>query len=96
MDIPCIGIEPTDSTAEFAEKLGISVIRSFFNNSLAEKLSTEGNKADLIIGNNVYAHVPDINDFTLGLKNILKPNGTITLEFAYLLTLIKLRKTYYL
>ena len=86
--IPCLGIEPTDSTAMAAEKLGISVQRKFFGKRLAEELTANGKQADLIIGNNVFAHVPYINDFTLGLKTALKPNGTITLEFAYLLSLI--------
>jgi SAM-dependent methyltransferase len=87
--IPCLGIEPTDSTATFAEKLGIPVQRKFFGNQLAQNLVANGNQADLIIGNNVFAHVPNINDFTRGLKKMLKPGGTITLEFAYLLKLIK-------
>ncbi len=88
-DIPCLGIEPTDSTAHEAEKQGIPVLRRFFNEHLASQLAAEGKAADLIIGNNVYAHVPDINDFTRGLKAVLKPEGTITLEFPHLLQLIK-------
>lgn len=87
--IPCLGIEPTDSTADIAEKLGIPVIREFFGDSLGKRLAAGGRLADLIIGNNVYAHVPDINDFTSGLKTLLKPNGTITLEFPYLMRLIE-------
>jgi SAM-dependent methyltransferase len=87
--IPCLGIEPTKSTAEVASKFKIPVIRKFFDKSLAKKLAKEGKKADLIIGNNVYAHVPDINNFTRGLKSILKDNGTISLEFPHLLNLIK-------
>ncbi len=87
--IPCLGIEPTDSTAEVAEGLGIPVIREFFGKSFAEKLASDGNNADLIIGNNVYAHVPDINDFTAGMKVLLKPKGTVTLEFPHLLKLIQ-------
>jgi hypothetical protein len=87
--IPCLGIEPTDSTATAAEAQGISVIRQFFGKRLAELLATEGQQADLIAGNNVYAHVPDINDFTAGLRTALKPNGTITLEFPHLQSLIK-------
>ena len=87
--IPCLGIEPAKSTADAAVKLGIPVQHEFFDSKLAEKLAANGKKADLIIGNNVYAHVPDINDFTLGLKMLLKPNGTITLEFAYLLKLVQ-------
>jgi len=87
-NIPCLGIEPTDSTAEAAEKIGIPVIRKFFGNTLAKDLQAENRLADLVIGNNVYAHVPDINDFTLGLKKILKPEGVITLEFPHLMRMI--------
>lgn len=87
--IPCLGIEPTDSTAEAAERLGIPVLRKFFGEALGKQLATEGKQADLIAGNNVYAHVPDINDFTRGLKAALKPNGTITLEFPHLMRLIE-------
>ena len=87
--IPCLGIEPTHSTAAAAEKLGISVLREFFGKALAKRLASEGKQADLIIGNNVYAHVPDINDFTKGLKASLKPGGTITLEFPHLMQLIE-------
>lgn len=87
--IPCLGIEPTASTAAAAEKLGISVLREFFGESLAKQLAANGKQADLIAGNNVYAHVPDINDFTRGLKVALKPGGTITLEFPHLMQLIQ-------
>jgi len=87
--IPCLGIEPTSSTADMAEKNGITVIREFFGKALGEQLSNTGRQADLIIGNNVYAHVPNINDFTQGLKAALKPNGTITLEFPHLMRLIE-------
>ncbi len=86
--IPCLGIEPTASTAEAAQALGIPVLREFFGEMLGRRLHAENQQADLIIGNNVYAHVPDINDFTLGLKAALKPEGTITLEFPHLLRLI--------
>jgi len=91
-NIPCLGIEPTDSTAAVAEQLGIPVLREFFGRSMAEQLAAEGRQADLILGNNVYAHVPDINDFTAGLKAALKPGGTITLEFPHLLNLIQLNQ----
>jgi len=87
--IPCLGIEPTASTAAAAEKLGIPVLREFFGEALGKRLADEGRLADLIAGNNVYAHVPDINDFTRGLKAALKPNGTITLEFPHLMRLIE-------
>ena len=88
-NIPCLGIEPTASTAAASEKLGIPVLREFFGQSLAQRLVAEGRQADLILGNNVYAHVPDINDFTAGLKTALKPGGTITLEFPHLMRLIE-------
>jgi hypothetical protein len=87
--VPCLGIEPTDSTAEVAEGLGIPVLREFFGETLGAKLAATGQQADLIAGNNVYAHVPDINDFTRGLKAALKPAGTITLEFPHFLQLVK-------
>jgi SAM-dependent methyltransferase len=87
--IPCLGIEPTASTAEAAEKLGVPVLRRFFGEALAQELSNDGKQADLIIGNNVYAHVPDINDFTRGMKLLLKPDGAITLEFPHLMRLIE-------
>lgn len=88
MGIPCLGIEPTDSTSEAAERLGIPVLREFFGEKTAVALAAQGRSADLICGNNVYAHVPDINDFTRGLAIALKPGGTITLEFPHLLRLI--------
>tara|TARA_B110000027_G_scaffold49112_1_gene53716 strand:+ start:2670 stop:3893 length:1224 start_codon:yes stop_codon:yes gene_type:complete len=87
--IPCLGIEPTDSTADIAEEMNIPVVRKFFSHALGKKLAKEGKKADLVIGNNVYAHVPDINDFTKGLKAILKIGGIITLEFPHLMRLIE-------
>ena len=87
--IPCLGIEPTASTASAAEELGVPVLREFFCSDLAQKLIEEKKYADLIIGNNVYAHVPDINDFTKGLKKLLKSDGVITLEFPHLMKLIE-------
>ena len=88
-DIPCLGIEPTASTADAAEKLGIPVLREFFGEALGKQLAAKYHQADLIAGNNVYAHVPDINDFTRGLKEALKADGTITLEFPHLMRLIE-------
>ena len=87
--IPCLGIEPTASTAMAAEMLGIPVLREFFGETLGRELGGDGGRADLIVGNNVYAHVPDINDFTLGLAAALKPEGTVTLEFPHLIQLIE-------
>lgn len=86
--IPCVGVEPTLSTAESAEKKGIDVIKDFFGFELSKKIKKKYGSADLICGNNVYAHVPDINDFTAGLKNLLKSSGTITLEFPHIYNLI--------
>jgi SAM-dependent methyltransferase len=87
--IPCLGIEPTASTAAAAEKLGIPVLREFFGEQLGRQLAARGRQADLIAGNNVYAHVPDINDFTRGLQAALKPGGTITLEFPHVMQLLE-------
>lgn len=87
--IPCLGIEPTDSTAAAAEALGVPVERAFFGEAMAEDLVSRGRSADLIMGNNVYAHVPDINDFTRGLAKLLKANGIVTLEFPHLMRLVE-------
>jgi len=87
--VPCLGIEPTDSTADAAEKIGVPVLRKFFGVEVARELVASGKKADLICGNNVYAHVPDINDFTEGLKITLKEDGVINLEFPHLMRLIE-------
>lgn len=83
--IPCLGIEPTASTATVARALGIEVLETFFGEDLARRIAP----ADLIVGNNVYAHVPDINDFTRGLCAALKPEGVVTLEFPHLLRLVE-------
>jgi SAM-dependent methyltransferase len=87
--IPCLGIEPTESTATAAESVGVPVLKEFFSEELGHNISRRGYQADLIIGNNVYAHVPDINDFTRGIKAALKQGGTLTLEFPHLLRLIE-------
>ncbi|MCK1291982.1 class I SAM-dependent methyltransferase [Bradyrhizobium sp. 30] len=88
-DIPCLGIEPTTSTADAAERIGVPVLRKFFGASTATELAGANKRADLICGNNVYAHVPDINDFTDGLRIALKEGGTINLEFPHLMNLIR-------
>lgn len=87
--IPCLGVEPTGSTAAAAEALGIPVMREFFGEAMACRLADGGRQADLICGNNVYAHVPDINDFTRGLCVALKPQGVVTLEFPHLMQLVE-------
>ena len=88
-NIPCIGIEPTNSTAQIAIKKEIETLTEFFDEKLAKKLAKEGKKSDLIIGNNVLAHVPGLNDFVRGLKIILKPRGIMTFEFPHLMKLIE-------
>jgi SAM-dependent methyltransferase len=86
-NIPVLGIEPTASTAQIAIEKGINTLVDFFDENLAQKLSG-AKKPDLIIGNNVLAHVPDINSFVRGLKILLKPEGIMTFEFPHLLKLI--------
>ena len=70
--IPCLGIEPTASTAAAAEAIGVPTLREFFSTELAQSLIERGHAADLILGNNVYAHVPDINDFTAQFENTVE------------------------
>jgi len=88
-NIPCFGIEPSASTANAAGDKGIETIQEFFTTSLAKKLVLQGRKADLIIGNNVLAHVPDLKGFVQGLRLLLTEEGTITMEFPHLMNLIK-------
>jgi 2-polyprenyl-3-methyl-5-hydroxy-6-metoxy-1,4-benzoquinol methylase len=87
-NIPVLGIEPTKNTATIAVKKGIETVTEFFGTVLAEELTKKGVLADLLIGNNVLAHVPDINDFVAGMKRILTPKGTITMEFPHLIQMI--------
>ena len=88
-NIPCLGIEPTENTAKAAREKGIETICEFFGKNLAEKLVSENKAADLVIGNNVLAHVPDINDFVEGIKILLKPRGVVTMEFPHLMKLVE-------
>ncbi|HWY13507.1 MAG TPA: methyltransferase domain-containing protein, partial [Bacteroidia bacterium] len=87
-NIPVLGIEPTNSTAQLAINKGIDTIIEFFDEELAQKLSAD-KKADLILGNNVLAHVPNLNNFVRGLKILLKPDGVMTFEFPHLMKLIE-------
>lgn len=89
LGIGCVGIEPTASTAAVARKLGIESIETFFGASFARRFVAERRQADLVLGNNVLAHVPDINDFVAGLREVLAPDGTITVEFPHLLQLVE-------
>lgn len=86
--VPVLGIEPTPNTAAAAKDKGIESIIDFFGVRLAEVLVSQGTKADLLLGNNVLAHVPDINDFVSGLKILLNPKGVITIEFPHILQMI--------
>ena len=79
--IPCLGIEPTASTAKAARAKGIEIVEEFFGVALAEKLVAQGKSADLTAANNVLAHVPDINDFVGGFARLLKPAGVSTSSF---------------
>ena len=87
--IPCLGIEPATNVAEIAIKKGIRTMNKFFGEKTAIEIIQSEKKADLIIGNNVLAHVPEINDFVKSLKIILKDNGVITMEFPHLMKLIE-------
>ncbi len=86
--IPHLGIEPAENVAKVALQKGLSTRIEFFGVDCANRLVQEGKRPDLLIGNNVLAHVPDLNDFVAGMKILLKPNGLITLEFPHLLQLI--------
>lgn len=86
--IPVLGIEPTANTAAVAKTKGIDSVIEFFGTDLAKKLQKDGKKADLLLGNNVLAHVPDINDFVGGMKVILNEKGVITMEFPHLYQLV--------
>ncbi|MFZ1802985.1 MAG: class I SAM-dependent methyltransferase, partial [Nitrospira sp.] len=87
--IPVLGVEPASNIAEVAKKKGIQTKVAFFGENTARDVAADGWAADLIIGNNVLAHVPDLNDFVKGLKVLLKPTGLITMEFPHLLQLMQ-------
>ena len=87
--IPCLGIEPTASTAAAARARGIPVVERFFGVALAQELLAQGHRADLMAANNVLAHVPDINDFVAGFATLLQPTGVATFEFPHLLQLVQ-------
>lgn len=87
--IPCLGIEPSANTAQAAREKGIETLEEFFSAEFAVSFAQKGKKADLIVGNNVLAHVPDINDFVKGLKIALNPGGVITMEFPHLMRLVE-------
>lgn len=89
LGIPCVGIEPTDSTASAAESIGLLVERMFLTQLSAIEIIDRHGQADLVVANNVIAHVPDITDFARGIATLTKPDGTISLEFAYGVDLVR-------
>lgn len=88
-NVPVLGIEPAANVAKVAIEKGVPTLVRFFGTQLAEELSAEGRRADLVLGNNVLAQVPNLNDFVEGLKILLAPDGVLTLEFPHLLRLIE-------
>ncbi|BAZ17327.1 C-methyltransferase [Calothrix sp. NIES-4071] len=88
-NIPVLGIEPAANIAKVAEEKGIPCVIKFFGVQTAKELVLQGVQADLLLGNNVLAHVPNLNDFIAGMKIILKPNGVLTMEFPHVLQLIE-------
>jgi hypothetical protein len=87
--IPVLGVEPAANVAECAMKRGIPSLVNFFGSRTALEMKREGRQADLLIGNNVLAHVPNLNDFVAGLKIVLKPEGAVTMEFPHLVRLME-------
>ena len=87
--VPVLGIEPAANCARVAEQKGVRTRVAFFGMRLAEELAREGKRADLLLGNNVLAHVPNLNDFVQGLQRLLGPQGVVTMEFPHLLNLIE-------
>jgi 2-polyprenyl-3-methyl-5-hydroxy-6-metoxy-1,4-benzoquinol methylase len=88
LDIPVLGIEPAANVAKVAEAKGIPSLVNFFGVNTATELVKTATQADLLLGNNVLAHVPDLNDFVAGMKIVLKPDGILTMEFPHLLQLM--------
>ena len=87
--VPVLGIEPAANCARVAEEKGVRTRVAFFGTRLADELAREGKRADLLLGNNVLAHVPNLNDFVQGLKRLLAPQGVVTMEFPHLLNLVE-------
>jgi hypothetical protein len=86
--IPVLGVEPAANVAAVAVREGVPTETRFFGRAFAQELAASGRQADLLVGNNVLAHVPDLNDFVAGLQAALKPRGTISMEFPHLLRLV--------
>jgi SAM-dependent methyltransferase len=90
MGVPVLGVEPAANVAAAGRAAGVPTDVSFFGRATAERLHAEGSAADLIVGNNVFAHVPDINDFVAGFAVLLKPNGVLSLEFPHVMKLVEM------
>jgi SAM-dependent methyltransferase len=88
LGVPVLGIEPAGNVAEAAQARGVPTLVDFFGRAFAERLAADGTRADLIVGNNVLAQVPDLNDFVAGIRCLLAPEGVVTLEFPHLERLI--------
>jgi SAM-dependent methyltransferase len=89
MGIPVLGIDPSDTVAAAAGKIGVPTLVRFFGETVARELVQEGRQADLIVANNVLAHVPKLNEFVAGIALLLRADGTVTIEFPHLLELIE-------
>ena len=87
--IPCVGVEPTAGTADAARARGIETIGEFFGRDFGRRFAATRRQADLVLGNNVLAHVPDIDDFVAGFREVLAPGGSVTVEFPHLLELVR-------
>jgi SAM-dependent methyltransferase len=87
--VPCLGIEPAANVAKAAVERGVETRVAFFGRELGRELKAEGRQADLVLGNNVLAQVPDVNSFVAGIPEVLKPNGTVTFEFPHLMRLFE-------
>ena len=94
-EVPVLGIEPAANVARVAVEKGVPTLVDFFGSKLAKELASAGKCADLIVGNNVLAQVPNLRDFVQGLKLLLKPQGVLTLEFPHLLRLIERKRVRY-
>jgi hypothetical protein len=89
LGLGCLGIEPTESTANAARAKGLPVLQSFFSTQVARQLADQGQRASLMVANNVLAHVPDLNDFVGGFRELLRPQGVAVFEFPHLLLLLQ-------
>jgi SAM-dependent methyltransferase len=87
--IPALGVEPAANVAVAARERGIETVVEFFGRELADELVAAGRRADLLVANNVFAHVPDLNDFTAGMRRLLAPDGVVSIEFPHLPRLIE-------